>query len=159
MGARHVRFALAAIVLVAAAAGRAASSLTPASDLQADALLAVTTAQPVIVLFSLPGCRYCDEIRRNYLLPLERDAPIGKRPILREVVITGTGPLTDFSGAVTDERAISTRYQVRVAPTVMLFGRSGQPLASPIVGGDTAGMYGGYLDNALTEARRQMAVR
>ena len=38
---------------------------------------AIEAANPgvvFVVLFSLPGCHYCEEVRNHYLAPLARDA-------------------------------------------------------------------------------------
>jgi hypothetical protein len=40
---------------------------------------------------------------------------------------------------------------------VLFVDGSGKALAPPLVGGDTAGMYGAYLDNRLAASRAQLA--
>ena len=82
------------------------------------------------------------------------DGPL--RPV-REVRLDDTAPLRGFDGAPTSGKALAGRYHARFAPTVVLVDASGAPLGAPIVGGDTTGLYGGYLDNALAEAVRRLA--
>lgn len=146
-------------VLALAASGTSVGSppqIPPAQDLQADGLRAKTTRRPVVVLFSLPGCRFCDEIRHNYLAPLLRDAAPGQTPIIREIVLTGARGLVDFSGVPVTESALSKHYGVRVAPTVVMLGAAGELLAPTLIGGDTAGFYDEYLQQALADASRRM---
>lgn len=123
-------------------------------DLPADALRAAAARQPVVILFSLAGCPYCDVVRQNYLTTLSREH---SGTVVREVQLNGTASFTDFDGKRVSHQAFSRRYGVRFAPTVMFLGRDGTPLAAPIIGGDTAGLYGGYLDNAFSEATRKLA--
>lgn len=129
-------------------------ALQRATDLRADASLSAKTHRPIIILFSLPGCRFCDEIRQNYLLPLLDDGAPSDRPILREIVITGNQQLTSFAGEKTSEQMVAKSYGVRVAPSVLMLDASGTLLVPPVVGGDTSGLYGGYLSNALGQASR-----
>lgn len=131
--------------------------LAPARDLRADGAEAAARGVPVVLLFSLPDCGYCLVVRRNYLLPLQRDLPPGQRPVVREVRLDDTAPLRDFDGASSNGKRLAARYQARFAPTVVLVDAGGGLLTAPIVGGDTTGLYGGYLDNALAEAMRRLA--
>lgn len=131
--------------------------LAAARDLRADAAEAAARGMPVVLLFSLPDCGYCLVVRRNYLLPLQRDLPPARRPVVREVQLDDTAPLRGFDGAPTSGKALAARYRARFAPTVVLVDANGALLAAPIVGGDTTGLYGGYLDNALAEAVRRLA--
>lgn len=134
-------------------------SLQSASNLQADARLAAQLRRPIIILFSLPGCHFCDEVRRNYLLPLVRDAVPAQRPIVREIVVTGTQPLIGFGGESSDEQAVAKAYRIGVTPTVLMLDAAGKLLVPALRGGDTSGLYGGYLDGALQEAGQKMAPR
>lgn len=159
---RHVpvRTALGCLVILASLAtapghgGERSQALQRAANLQADATLSAKTHRPIIILFSLPGCRFCDEIRQNYLLPLLNDASSDGRPILREIVITGSQQVTGFAGEKTTEMMVAKSYGVRVAPSVLMLDASGTQLVPPVVGGDTSGLYGGYLSDALSEAAR-----
>ncbi|NHZ33532.1 thioredoxin [Massilia rubra] len=134
-----------------------APALASPRDLSADAALAAQRGQPLLVLFSLPGCGYCDVVRRNYLLPLTREGAAQARPVLREVGLTATRPFTGPNQEASSGAALAARYQVRIAPTVLLLGADGALLAPALVGGDVAGMYGAYLDEALAQAQRKIA--
>lgn len=146
------------LVYLIAVTGQAANSQTieMARTLQSDAARATREHRPVIVLFSLPGCHFCDEIRQNYLLPLLRDAAPGHAPIIREIVITGTRTLIDFNGDAVSQSSLAKHYGVHVAPTVLMLDAAGVPLVPPLLGGDTAGFYDGYLQQALATASKHM---
>jgi hypothetical protein len=121
------------------------------ADWQADSALAARARRPVILFFTLPGCRFCEDVRRRYMVPLVRDGEI-----VREVVLDSVRPVTGLAGAATHQ-AVARQLGVRFAPVVLLVDARGKPLAEPVVGGDVAGLYGGYLDNALDQARQALA--
>jgi hypothetical protein len=95
-------------------------------NLQREAAQAHADRKAFLLMFSLPGCGYCKVVRRNYLMPLLRDASPADRPVIREV-----------------------------APTVIVVNAEGELLADPIVGGDNNGFYSAYLDRALEAAEKQ----
>lgn len=136
-------------------AARAAVLQAPV-DLHADGLRAAQHGKPIVILFSLPGCVYCEVVRKNYLVPLLRNESATLRPIIREVDISANARFVDFQKKQVTPQEFAGRYRVHVAPTVIFVDRAGTLLTEPIVGGDTAGLYGGYLDNAFAEATRKI---
>jgi hypothetical protein len=138
-------------------AAHAAGALPPMADLHADGQQAQREGKPLVLFFSLPGCAYCEVVRRNYLAPLLRDAAVDKRPLIREAELAGEQAIIGIDGALTTPKAVAARYHVRVAPSVVLVDGEGRLLAAPLVGGDTSGMYGAYLDNAFEEAQRKVS--
>lgn len=128
-------------------------------NLQREAAQAHSERKAFLLMFSLPGCSYCKVVRRNYLMPLLRDAAPADRPVIREVQITSRESLTGFDGKPTTQSALATRYGVQVAPTVIVVNAEGELLADPIVGGDTNGFYSAYLDRALEAAAKQFSTQ
>ena len=124
-------------------------------NLQREAAQAHSERKAFLLMFSLPGCSYCKVVRRNYLMPLLRDAAPADRPVIREVQITSRESLTGFDGKPTTQSALANRYGVQVAPTVIVVNAEGELLADPIVGGDNNGFYSAYLDRALEAAAKQ----
>lgn len=143
-----------------AMAGDRDAAFPAPADLGAVAAQAAKRGTPIIILFSLPGCSFCDVIRQNYLAPLARDVVPSQRPIIREVGIMDTATFFGFHGEAVSHSELARKYGVRFAPTVILLDRAGNLLAPPIIGGDVAGLYGAYLGNALAEASHKLvAVR
>lgn len=139
------------LALLAAAPVCGAQPLATLANWQADSCLAARDNRPLVLFFTLPGCRFCDDVRQRYMLPLAREGEL-----VREVVIDSNRPVTGFPGAAT-QRAVAGKMGAKFAPIVLLVDRHGKPLADPIVGGDVAGLYGGLLDNGLAAARTQLA--
>lgn len=144
---------LLALVAITSSAQRPGSLEAP-TDLSKDGVQAAARRQPVVILFSLPGCHYCDVVRTHYLVPLVRDLPVREQPVIREVQVNGRASFTGFDGVRITHSALAAKYGVRFAPTVVFLDKTGTLLTAPMIGGDTAGLYGGYLDNAFAAASR-----
>lgn len=129
-------------------------SLPTPVDLRHEGQLIQQKGKPLVVLFSLPGCPFCKEVRENYLVPLVRDAAPADQAIVREIDITSNGTLKDFDGKPVSQKDFAARYKVQVTPTVLMLDAAGKPLAEPLVGSGMAGFYGAYLDNALAASRK-----
>lgn len=135
--------------LLAACALPLQASESAALPLAAD--LRDAQAGPVVlVLFSLPGCHYCEAVRREHLVPMRRDGRFAGRIEILEVDMASDAALRDFSGALLTHQRFAARHGVKIAPTVMALARSGALLGEPIVGAKIADFYGYYLD-ALVE--------
>lgn len=145
------RLACASLLMLASAFAFAAPAVPLLTDWQADSREAARSQRPVVLFFTLPGCRYCEDVRQRYMLSLVRE---GK--LVREVVLGSATPVAGLDGAPTQD-AVVRKFGVRAAPTVLFVDARGRALADPIVGGDVAGMYGGYLDNAFERAGRELA--
>ncbi|MCY1208680.1 hypothetical protein D9M72_203140 [compost metagenome] len=102
----------------------------------------------------MPGCSYCDAVRRNYLGPQAAAGEIA----VRELDMTADTPLRDADGSLTTARAWAQAHQVRVAPTVLFLDRQGRAAAGPLRGMQPD-FYGAYLEQALDQARAAIATR
>ncbi len=125
------------------------ATLPSAQDFRADAQRAGQRARLVIVLFSLPDCPYCDQVRGEQLMPLVRDRSQTERLVVREVSIVGTRALIDFGGSQTTEAAFAKQVHAKFSPTVAFFDPAGDQVAPAIVGARLPDFYGAYLDEAI----------
>ncbi|WP_018412357.1 thioredoxin fold domain-containing protein [Methyloversatilis thermotolerans] len=133
-----------------ALAAKPARATAPVLPLLLDAGGDVRPGSLLVVLFSLPDCHWCEEVRSHYLAPLARDAGL----VIREVDLNGRRPLTDFDGTVTTQAAFAKRLKVQFAPTVLFLDAQGRQVAAPLVGAGKADFYGAYLDEAIASGRR-----
>lgn len=127
-----------------------------AANLRQDSMAAKRDGTPLVLFFTLPDCSYCHAVRQNYLAPLVR-GDAGQRYIVREIVIDGQRKAAGLDGKAATHRELASRFKARFGPTVLFVDASGKTLAPPLTGGDTAGMYGAYLDNRLAAAQAQLA--
>lgn len=158
------RAALAAVSLLLLAPRILASddALLPAvEDLQALAAQSARAGIPIIVLFTTPGCPFCQEARQNYLVPRLAEQQRRSKPeyLLREVDITSRRSLGAIDGRAFTEAQLAERYGIHFAPVLMAFDSRWRPLGEPLVGLDRAGFYESYVARLISEARQTKAVR
>jgi thioredoxin-related protein len=146
-----------AAALAAGAAPQAALAL--ATDLQADGRLSRRRRVPIVILFSLPGCPYCEIVRRSHLAPMLRDPREAARAIIRQVDIDSDQSVVGFDGTPTTHEAIARAHGVRSVPVVAFWDGAGRPLADPLKGMLLADFYAAYLESALESARSRLAGR
>lgn len=150
---RHAIPTLAALSLLAASYADAATAhLPPATDIAAQSAAAAKRGEPLVVLVSLPGCTYCEAVRRNYLAPQVAAGEIDAR----EIDMTADTPVRDADGSMTTARQWARARNISVAPTVLFLGRDGRNAASPLRGMQPD-FYGAYLERAIDEARAKIA--
>ncbi|WP_182915654.1 thioredoxin family protein [Massilia cavernae] len=137
-------------------AAAAAPAVPFATDLRSYATESARSAAPLVLFFTLPDCAYCHTVRHSYLAPLVRGEG-GRRYVVREIVIDSQRKVAGLDGKAATHRALAQRFGVRFGPTVLFVDGVGKALAPPLVGGDTAGMYGAYLDARLAEASGRLA--
>ena len=120
----------------------------PASLLDA-AAAAARRGEPLVVLVSLPGCPFCERIRRSHLLPLQHEQGQG---VVQLDLGTAT-PVIDFDGVQRSHDAVVRSWRVTIAPTVLMFDAAGAEIAERLVGAGLADFYAAYLDQRLRTAR------
>lgn len=125
-----------------------ASALPSASDLRRDA----QGGRVLLILFSLPGCHYCEAVRSQHLVPMQREAELRERLAIVEVDISSDALLSDFSGKQVSHRGFAASHGISIAPTVMALGASGVPIGKPLVGAGIPDYYGYYLQALLERA-------
>jgi thioredoxin-related protein len=154
-------FLLAAPALAAALVARAAPSaaLPLATDLQADGRESRRRLAPIVVLFSLTGCPYCEIVRRSHLAPMLRDPRESARAIIRQIDIDIEHPVVGFGGARTTHAAIARAHEVRSVPVVAFWDGEGRPVADSLRGMLLPDFYSAYLESALEGARARLAGR
>ena len=112
---------------------------------------------PIVILFSTPGCPYCREVRRNYLVPrLPGGEARETQFLIREIDITSRERAIDFDGGVTTQAKLAERYGVRMVPVVMALDSRGRPIGEALVGLNRSGFYESYLQALLTQAQASM---
>lgn len=119
------------------------------------ALLAQDDTEVVVALFSLPGCPYCEVVRRNYLRHLEgevRGLRVAEYGIDDERSFAGAAPGREESKDPASPAALAKSLRIRVAPTVVFLGDGGRELAERLVGFNSPDFYGAYLDGGIARA-------
>jgi thioredoxin-related protein len=157
---RRTFLLLAPAMAIAAVAGAEPRTEIPlAFDLRADGRVARERKLPIVILFSLPGCPYCEIVRRSHLAPMLRDPREAARAIIRQIDIDGEQSITGFAGERVTHVQIAKAHGVRAVPVVAFWDGDGKPIAEPLSGMLLPDFYSAYLDAALEAARARLAAR
>lgn len=144
------RTLLAACLVSSAALAQARETPLPIpTSLQTAALAAQSKDEPLVLLVSLPGCPWCELLRRNYLAPMRAEG----LPAFQITVNDRKLTVTNFQGASSNGADIAQAYQAQLTPTVLFLNAQGKEIAPRIAGVASADLLGAQLDNALRTAR------
>ena len=105
------------------------------------------------MLISLPGCPFCELVRRSYLLPARLND--GLQAWQLDVTDKST-PLTGFDGQPTTAALQAKAWKASFTPTVLFLSGQGQELAERLVGIAVPDFYGAYLEQRLATARKAL---
>jgi thioredoxin-related protein len=126
--------------------------LPPSASLTDELRNALRKANPLVVMVSLEGCIFCKGVRESHLVPMREQHGLDVVQVdMRTQQLTH-----DFKGAVATHEQMIQSWGVRVAPTVLFFGRSGVEVAERLTGGYIPDFYGAYLDDRLAKARTRI---
>lgn len=148
--------ALCLVVMAALSLGAAADDLPLAVDLRADADVARVERLPIVLFFYSRSCPFCREVEELYLKPLQKENIKPRRFLLRRVETGERQALIDFNGTKTDFRTFAQQQNVMLVPHLRFVGPDGERLAADIVGLGSRDFYGGYLEDAIEEARAKL---
>lgn len=134
--------------------GQTAPAALPMPDSLADVLVvALKKGSPLLMLVSLDGCPFCKIARENYLLPLQAQSGT----VVVQIDMRSRQMVQDFKGVSQTQDQLIRSWGVKVAPTVLFFGRGGIEVAERLVGAYIPDFYGAYLQDRLHTARVAVA--
>lgn len=134
--------------------GHAAGVALPVpTSLTEELAAALKKGGPLLVMVSLEGCPFCKVARENYLAPLLRQSGLA----IVQIDMRNRQMVQDFSGNSQTQDQLIRSWGIKVAPTVLFFGRGGAEVAERLVGGYIPDFYGAYLDDRLRTARAAVA--
>ena len=134
-----------------------APDLPLAVDLAQDAREVKRLGIPLLVLYSLPDCIYCSEIRQTQLLPMLRNPVQSKRAIVRQINLGGGQGVVGFDGSRTTHAKLARQEGIAFVPVVALLGPDGRNLVDPLKGMLLPDFYAWYLDEAIIGATAALA--
>lgn len=153
---RQFTAALAGGLLLPTLAWAKDTALPVPVSLPGAAQTAAAKKEPLVLLVSLPGCPYCEVVRRSYLLPARRDDGLHAWQLN---ISDRSTPLIGFDGKATTAAEQIAQWKAGFTPTVLFLGAAGQELAERLVGLGSTDFYGAYLDERLATARKALGGR
>ncbi|MDZ4073743.1 MAG: hypothetical protein U1E04_03215 [Hylemonella sp.] len=145
---RDLLLAAAALPLALGTTAQAAE-LPAAHNLKDELASALARREPLVVMVSLEGCPFCKIARNNYLAPMHEHEGLH----VAQVDMRSRTRVLDFGGKAVTHDDLVRLWKIRIAPTVLFFGRDGAEVAERLVGGYIPDFYGAYLDQRLAQAR------
>jgi pimeloyl-ACP methyl ester carboxylesterase len=142
-----------ALVLVTGASQGAEVALPLAHAFPQHLAAALARGLPLTVMVSLPGCPFCKVVRDSHLAPLLREQAVA----VVQVDMGSTLTLLGAQGLAGTHAEQVRRWGVKVAPTLLFFGRQGNEVAERLVGALLPDFYGAYLAQRLETARQSLA--
>ena len=138
----------------ASASAFAAPAVLPTPTSLPDELaLALKRGEPLLVMVSLVGCPFCHVVRENYLAPMRTQHGLA----VVQIDMRNRQTVKNFDGTTLTQDELIRSWSIKVAPSVLFFGRGGVEVAERLLGGYIQDFYGAYLDDRLRLAR--LAVR
>lgn len=134
---------------LAGVSNAATQAFSEPSYLKEELSSALKKGGPLLVMVSLEGCAFCKIARENYLAPLQRQSGL----TIVQVDMRSRQMVQDFNGVSSTQDQLIRNWGVKVAPTVLFFGKGGVEVAERLVGGYIPDFYGAYLDDRLRIAR------
>ena len=148
------------LILLLVAAGRVyaatSNSLPGVSNMQQLGKQAADKNLPILILFSMRACPYCDFIREDYLIPMLDDPGYMNKIIIREIQTDSFKTIRDFEGNDIEAMDLAQHYQATLAPTLVFIDSGGRQLVEKMVGVTTPDFYGGYLDRAINQSYQSL---
>ncbi len=125
------------------------ASLPLSVSLQDELAQALQKQTPLVVMISLAGCPFCKMIRENYLAPMHSQQGLS----VVQVDMHSKRELKNFSGTSLSHEDLRRTWGIKIAPTLLFFGRNGTEIAPRLVGASIPDFYGAYLDERLQQAQ------
>lgn len=142
------------ISLVGVKSMAAPATLPTTTSLVDELALALKVNSPLVVMVSLEGCPFCKIARENYLGPMRAQQGL---PVV-QIDMRNRQAIKDMKGNTTTQDDLIRSWGIKVAPTLLFFGRGGVEVAERMIGGYIPDFYGAYLDERLRVARASLRV-
>lgn len=121
-------------------------------DFTLEAKAAEAKGVPILVMFGRRNCAFCDQLLKEFLVPMRHNAEYDAKVIMLQVDTGSSAKLRLFSGKDTTHARFSRANKIQLTPTIKLFDAQGHELVEPLVGLSTPDYYGGFLDQRIDEA-------
>lgn len=132
----------------------APATLPTTTSLVDELALALKVNNPLVVMVSLEGCPFCKIARENYLGPMRAQQG---HPVV-QIDMRNRQAIKDMKGITMTQDDLIRSWGIKVAPTLLFFGRGGVEVAERMIGGYIPDFYGAYLDERLRVARASLRV-
>ncbi|MFM8547565.1 MAG: thioredoxin fold domain-containing protein, partial [Betaproteobacteria bacterium] len=152
----------------------------------AKAAIGFQAGKPLVLMFSLRGCPWCDALRREHFEGLQQrqeservlafevdmsdSRQFGEGGSTGQATVPVTGQVTGQAAShppatgvptgwgVSSPRELARQFRIRLAPTVLFLGPQGE-IAERLVGYGSPDFYGAYLEQRIAQSRAALTQR
>ncbi len=122
--------------------------LPVATALDEDLTRALKQGKPLVVMVSLDGCPFCRIVRENFLPSVVQEQKIQ----VVQIDMRKPTRVRDLQGRQTTHDQLTKVWGIKVAPTLLFFGKNGSEVAERLVGASVPDFYGAYLQDRIDKA-------
>ncbi len=133
----------------------ATADLPLAKNFFADAQQARKNKSPILIMFSIPDCEYCQKIKEDVISPMVQLKEYQDKIIIRHIEEQSFDKIYDFYNVATSHNKFAFKYAVNFFPTVILVDNYGTELEK-IIGVPSEEYYWADLDRAIKQASKKI---
>lgn len=134
-----------------------AEPLQTVEDFEQLAATMQETSKPLVLTFDAEHCHYCKRLEADHLQPMLNNNDYKQRILIRSIEFDGGHEIKDFAGKPLTASDFSSKYKVRITPTILFLNAKGEEIVERMLGYNTPELYGAYLDRAIDKAVAGMA--
>lgn len=109
-------------------------TLINATNLYKDRKIAKEKSLPILMMFSIDDCPYCEKVRNDILKPMIKSGEYENKIIIRHLNTSKNLDIIDFNNKESSPQELASFYGVSFFPTIVLLNDKGQPLSGHVVG-------------------------
>lgn len=113
---------------------------------------------PILIMFSIPDCPYCEKIKEDVIGPMAKIKEYQDKVIIRNVNAQSFDDLTNFYNEEVTHNEFAFKYAVKFFPTVILVDNYGASLGK-IIGVSSEEYYWTDLDDMIEKSTKKLDKR
>ena len=110
---------------------------------------------PILIMFSIPDCPYCEKIKEDVIGPMAKMKEYQDKVIIRNVNAQSFDDLTNFYNEEVTHNEFAFKYAVNFFPTVILVDNYGASLGK-IIGVSSEEYYWTDLDDMIEKSTKKL---
>lgn len=127
-------------------------TLINATNLHKDSKKSQEKSLPILMMFSVDDCAYCEKVKNDILKPMIKSGEYKNKVIIRHLNTSKDSEIIDFANEESSAQELASFYGVSFFPTIVLLNHKGQALSGHIVGIANVDYYWYDLDIAIKTA-------
>jgi thioredoxin-related protein len=152
------RFYLLIAVFLSNIAAAQESIIPSAKNFFADSQQVWKNQTPILIMFSTIGCRFCETVKEDIILPMSMMDEYRQKIIIRHVDASNFDDIINFYNEDVTNNEFSFQSAVNFFPTVLLVNQYGKTLEK-LIGLPSEEFYWSELDNLIDSARKKLTTK